>query len=147
MLDRTRNRLADPAWTLAPNGMAVTLRKVQEKRMKTSARSVHVGLVDGLAKGPPPPGNLAVPIFSHGSLVVELYTPVGNDPQKPHTRDEVYFVTRGKGLFFDGEQRLSVEVGSFLFVPAGHTHRFEDVSSDFVVWVAFYGPEGGESAV
>lgn len=105
---------------------------------------MHVSLNDALAKGPPPPGNLAVPIFSHGSLVVELYTPVGHDPQDPHTRDEVYFVTRGTGFFFDGERRLAVAVGSFLFVPAGRIHRFEDFSSDFVVWVVFYGPEGGE---
>ena len=77
--------------------------------------------------------------------MVELYTPVGQDPQKPHTRDEVYFVTRGQGFFFDGERRQAVEAGSFLFVPAGHVHCFEDFSSDFVVWVAFYGPEGGES--
>ena len=40
--------------------------------MKTSTRIVHVGLADALTKGPPPPGNLAVPIFSHGSLAVEL---------------------------------------------------------------------------
>ena len=113
--------------------------------MKTPKRIVHVSLAEALAKGPPPTGNLAVPIFSHGSLVVELYSPVGQDPQKPHTRDEVYFVTRGTGLFFDGAQRHSVEAGSFLFVPASHTHRFEDFSPDFVVWVVFYGPEGGES--
>ena len=124
-----------------------TLQRLVSDTMKVSNRSVHVSLAAALAKGPPPAGNLAVPIFSHGSLVVELYTPVGHDPQKPHTRDEIYFVTRGKGLFFDGEQRHAVEAGSFLFVPAGHTHRFEDFSSDFVVWVAFYGPEGGESAI
>jgi len=111
--------------------------------MKPSSRIVHVGLADALSKGPPPPGNLAVPIFSHGSLAVELYSPVGHDPQKPHTRDEVYFVTRGKGFFFDGE-RHSIEAGSFIFVPAGQVHRFEDFSSDLVVWVVFYGPEGGE---
>src|SRR5438477_7219304 len=109
--------------------------------MKSSARIAHVGLADALSKGPPPRGNLAAPIFSRGSLGVELYTPVGHDPQKPHTRDEVYFVTRGTGFFFDGEQRHSVQVGSFLFVPAGQTHRFEDFSSDFAVWVVFYGPE------
>ena len=112
--------------------------------MKTSTRVAHVSLAEALRKGSPPAGNLAVPIFSHGSLVVELYTPVGHDPQKPHTRDEVYFVTRGKSLFFDGEQRHSVESGSFLFVPAGRIHRFENFSSDFTVWVLFYGPEGGE---
>jgi mannose-6-phosphate isomerase-like protein (cupin superfamily) len=109
-----------------------------------ATRIVHVGLAEALTKGPPPPGNLAVPIFSHGSLAVELYSPVGHDPQKPHTRDEVYFVTRGKGLFFDGEQRYAVEAGSFIFVPAGQVHRFEDFSSDLVIWVVFYGPEGGE---
>ena len=113
--------------------------------MRTSTGIVHVGLTDALSKGPPPAGNLAVPIFSHGSLVVELYTPVGHDPQKPHTRDEVYFVTRGNGYFFDGEHRQVVEAGSFLFVPAGRVHRFENFSSDFVVWVVFYGPEGGEA--
>src|SRR5436190_7093196 len=113
--------------------------------MKTSTRIVHVGLADAMSKGPPPSGNLAVPIFSHGSLVVELYTPAGRDPQKPHTRDEVYFVIRGAGFFFDGERRHSIEAGSFLFVPAGQIHRFEDFSSDFVVWVVFYGPEGGET--
>ena len=104
-----------------------------------------MSVAEALTKGPPPTGNLAVPIFSHVSLTVELYTPAGHDPQKPHTRDEVYFVTRGKGLFFDGVQRYSVEIGSFLFVPAGCIHHFENFSSDFAVWVVFYGPEGGES--
>ncbi len=112
--------------------------------MSSSTRVVHVSVAEALSKGPPPPGNLAVPVFSHGSLVVELYSPVEQDPQKPRTRDEVYFVTRGTGLFFDGAQRLAVEAGSFLFVPAGQSHQFEDFSSDFVVWVVFYGPEGGE---
>ena len=115
--------------------------------MNTSTPVVHVGFAEAIAKGPPPPGNLAVPIFSHGSLVVELYSPVGHDPQKPHTRDELYIVARGKGLFFDGQRRYAVEAGSFLFVPAGQVHRFEEFSSDFAVWVAFYGPEGGEAAV
>ena len=96
--------------------------------MPASSPIVHVSLVDAMAKGPTPPGNLAVPVFSHGSLVVELYTPVGS----------------GHGCFFDGVQRHSVQAGSFLFVPAGHIHRFEEFSADFVVWVVFYGPEGGE---
>ena len=133
-----------------PGGSAISrCQKLQPSlkspRMKISSRIFHVGLADALAKGSPPPGNLAVPIFSRGSLVVELYAPVGHDPQKPHTRDEVYFVARGHAFFFDGVRRRAVEAGSFLFVPAGHFHRFEDFSSDFVVWVVFYGPEGGES--
>jgi mannose-6-phosphate isomerase-like protein (cupin superfamily) len=113
--------------------------------MTIPTRVVHVSLAEALSKGPPPPGNLAVPIFLHGSLAVELYTPVEHDPQKPHTRDELYVVVRGRGLFFDGVERHPVETGSFLFVPAGQIHRFESFSSDFAVWVAFYGPEGGEA--
>ncbi len=110
--------------------------------MKPSVK--NVSLAEALTKGPPPPGNLAVPIFAHGSLVVELYTPQDHDPQKPHTRDEIYFVARGNGQFFDGTKRHAVEPGSFLFVAAGQPHRFESFSSEFAVWVAFYGPEGGE---
>src|SRR5687768_4012827 len=113
--------------------------------MKPPARAVHVGLADGLTKGPPPLGNLAVPIFSHGSLVVELYTPVGPGPQRPPTPDAGYCVARGSAFCFDGERPHSVEAGAFLCVPAGQIHRFEDFSSDFAVWVAFYGPNGGET--
>src|SRR2546425_1279691 len=50
-------------------------RRLCKALMKASTRVVHVSLADALSKGPPPPGNLAVPIFSRGSLVVELYTP------------------------------------------------------------------------
>lgn len=112
--------------------------------MAENSLGAHVSFAEALAKGPPPAGNLAVPIFAHGSMIAELYTPVGHDPQKPHTRDEVYLVARGKGMFFDGARKYSVEPGSFLFVPAGQIHRFEDFSPDFAVWVLFYGPEGGE---
>jgi len=103
-----------------------------------------VSLKNAATAGSPPPGNLAVPIFSQGSVAVEFYAPEDEDRQKPHTRDELYFVARGSGLFFDGTDRLPVEAGSFLFVPAGQPHRFESFSSDFAVWVVFFGREGGE---
>lgn len=112
-----------------------------------SSATAHIDLERALGKGPPPVGNLAVPIFSHGTLVVELYTPQGHDPQQPHERDEVYVVARGTGLFFDGSERRTVELGTFLFVAAGQVHRFEEFSADFAVWVYFYGPSGGEAAI
>ena len=114
--------------------------------MTRSSRAVHVSLASALVKGKPPPGNLAVPVFTHGSLEAELYSPNGHDPQKFHSRDEVYVVARGDGYFFDGVERHAVRVGSFVFVPAGQEHRFEQFSSDFAVWVFFYGPENGEVA-
>jgi mannose-6-phosphate isomerase-like protein (cupin superfamily) len=108
--------------------------------------AAHVSLAAALAMGPPPPGNLAVAIFAHGSLAVELYRPEGTDRQKPHDRDEVYLVARGTGTFFDGTKRCPVEPGAFLFVAARQEHRFESFSPDFAVWVLFYGPPGGEPA-
>jgi mannose-6-phosphate isomerase-like protein (cupin superfamily) len=113
----------------------------------TSSGVVHVSLAEALSKGPPPSGNLAVPIFAHGTMVVEMYSPLGQDPQEPHSRDEIYVIARGAGFFWDGILRHAVSAGSFLFVPAGQVHRFEGFSSDFAVWVVFYGPEGGEGAI
>jgi mannose-6-phosphate isomerase-like protein (cupin superfamily) len=116
------------------------------EQLATKSNVIYVSLAEALTKGPPPPGNLAVPVFARGSLVVELYTPIKTDPQKPHTRDELYIVARGTGRFYNGKTSQAIETGSFLLVPAGHVHRFEDFSDDFAVWVAFYGPEGGESS-
>jgi hypothetical protein len=84
-------------------------------------RCIHVGLAEALelTLGPPPPGNLAVPVFRRGTVEVELYTPAGADLQQPHRRDEAYFVARGQGRFWDGQRSYPVEAGSFLFVPAG----------------------------
>ena len=49
----------------------------------------YMTLAEALKQGPPPEGNLAAPIFRHGSLEVEWYEPRGVDRQKPHGRDEV----------------------------------------------------------
>jgi mannose-6-phosphate isomerase-like protein (cupin superfamily) len=109
-----------------------------------SSKAIVVGLESALAKGDPPPGNLAVPIFAHGSLEVELYAPRGVDRQRPHSRDEVYVVVSGNGQFFDGSARHTIRSGSVIFVPAGQEHRFEQFTPDLAVWVFFHGPEDGE---
>lgn len=88
--------------------------------------------------------SLFAQVFAHGSLVVEYYKPEKIDHQKPHDRDEIYVIASGAGTFFNGERRLSVHAGDFLFVPAGRAHRFENFSDDFATWVFFYGPTGGE---
>lgn len=83
-------------------------------------------------------------VFRHGSLQVEIYAPVGADPQSPHTRDEAYVVIRGRGTFVSDAGRQQFGPGDFLFAPAGVAHRFEGFSEGFAVWVFFYGPSGGE---
>jgi mannose-6-phosphate isomerase-like protein (cupin superfamily) len=101
---------------------------------------------DGLARLPGSRGERFVELFRHGTLSVELYAPRGHDPQSPHDRDEVYAVVQGEGQFRCGRERHRFGPGDVLFVPAGIEHRFEEFTDDLVVWVFFYGPEGGEAA-
>lgn len=89
-------------------------------------------------------GRLFVELFRHGSMSVELYRPEGRDLQQPHRQDELYFVASGTGLFRSGGDLFPFQSGDVLFVPAGVEHRFETFSDDFLVWVIFYGPDGGE---
>jgi mannose-6-phosphate isomerase-like protein (cupin superfamily) len=102
-------------------------------------------VADGLAQLPGPAGERFVELLRHGTLAIELYAPRFNDPQTPHTRDEVYLVARGSGWFRNGVDGHPFEPGDVLFVPAGRVHRFEDFTNDLIVWVVFYGPEGGEA--
>jgi mannose-6-phosphate isomerase-like protein (cupin superfamily) len=104
-----------------------------------------VTIEEGLSLLPSTHGERFVKVFEHGSLRVEVYAPRGDDPQQPHTRDEVYIVAQGGGEFVIGESRLTFGPHDLLFAPAGQEHRFENFSDDLVVWVLFYGPEGGES--
>ena len=106
----------------------------------------HVAPEHGLGFLPGPDGERFAAVFRHGSLEVEVYVPQGYDGQTPHTRDEVYIVVSGTGTFMRDGERVSFKPGGFLFVPAGMDHRFEEFTDDFVTWVLFYGPEGGESA-
>ena len=107
---------------------------------------MQVTLAEALRRVPDPQGKRFAVMFEHGTLSVEIYAPRGNDPQTPHTRDELYVVASGSGRFVKGEERYTFVAGDVLFVPAGVPHRFEDFSDDLAVWVIFYGPEGGEGA-
>lgn len=117
----------------------------EESTGSISKHKHRVTLADALGRLPGPEGKRFAVVFEQGSLQVEIYAPRGRDSQTPHTRDEVYIVMQGSGEFVNGEQRYSFAVGDFLFVPAGIPHRFENFTDELVVWVIFYGPEGGET--
>jgi mannose-6-phosphate isomerase-like protein (cupin superfamily) len=89
-------------------------------------------------------GNDFIELFGHGSLSVELFKPKKVDTQQPHIRDEIYVIISGSGRFFCDGKTFNFKKGDFLFVPAGVKHRFENFTDDFMTWVMFFGPEGGE---
>jgi mannose-6-phosphate isomerase-like protein (cupin superfamily) len=96
-----------------------------------------------------PHGTPFVQALSSGSMRVELFAPasaqLGADIQQPHAQDELYVVQRGSSSFWLDGRSLQVKAGDVLLVPAGKPHRFEHFSDDFVTWVVFYGPPGGEA--
>lgn len=116
----------------------------ESETQAASGNTFQVKFGDALAKLPKNEERRFATVFEHGTLMVEMYTPKGADHQRPHTRDEVYVVARGRGEFVYEDQRVAFSAGDFLFVPAGVVHRFEKFSADFATWVMFYGPEGGE---
>ena len=82
--------------------------------------------------------------MSHGSMSVELFAPRGRDLQQPHEQDELYVVMRGTAKLVHDGMETPVQSGDVLFVPSGETHKFDAMTSDFLTWVIFWGPKGGE---
>ena len=111
---------------------------------KAKTRKRRATVAEALDLLPGPDGERFAKVLGHGAMEVEVYAPRGHDPQSPHSRDELYFVVSGSGEFVNGPNRHPFGPGDALFVPAGVEHRFEDFTDDLVVWVVFYGPEGGE---
>ena len=91
-------------------------------------------------------GEPFVEAMRHGTMSVEVFAPQGRDAQTPHDQDELYFVVSGTAEFLHEGKRMPVASGDALFVPAHDKHHFEKMSADFVTWVVFWGPKGGEKA-
>lgn len=73
------------------------------------------------------------------SMTIVFWPAGGEDPQEPHTEDEVYYVANGRGrIRVDGEDR-AVQPGTILYVAAGVEHRFHSIEEDLEV-VVFWSP-------
>lgn len=91
-----------------------------------------------------PEGEPFIDALRHGSMSVEIFAPRGEDRQGPHAQDELYIVSAGSARFEHEGRFTEAAAGDVLFVPAGDVHRFHAMSEDFVTWVIFWGPAGGE---
>lgn len=106
--------------------------------MDTAAWTARLETV--LKSLPDDPKNRFAEAMKNGTMVTGLYAPTAEDLQRPHPRDEIYFVAKGSAQFIRGDEQLAVQAGDALFVPAWTPHRFEKLSADLAVWVVFYGP-------
>ena len=84
-------------------------------------------------------------LFTHGSLVVEVYQPVATDHQKPLDHDKRYVIIEGYEKFEMGNETVSIGPGDFLFVPVGLPHRFTNFGDTMSTWVMFYGARIGKT--
>lgn len=77
---------------------------------------------------------LRVPSMSMG-----IYTlPAGGeDLQKPHTEDEIYYIVSGRASILVGTENRPVEAGSLVFVAANVEHRFHSITEELSVLVFF----------
>jgi quercetin dioxygenase-like cupin family protein len=65
-----------------------------------------------------------------------------DDPQRPHTEDEVYYVVAGRARFQAGGQERDVGPGTVLFVERLAEHRFVAIAEDLTALVFFAPAEG-----
>jgi mannose-6-phosphate isomerase-like protein (cupin superfamily) len=77
---------------------------------------------------------LRVPAMSVG---VYLLSTDSTDDQTPHDEDEIYYVVRGRAVLRTGSSTRAVAAGDCIFVAAGDTHRFEDITEDLELLVVF----------
>ena len=69
----------------------------------------------------------------------------GLDDQTPHTEDEIYVVRSGRATLKTDTGTAAVGPGSVIFVPAGETHTFTDVTEDLALVVIFAPPYGSRA--
>lgn len=77
---------------------------------------------------------LRVPSLSAGLYMLEAGAV---DTQEPHTEDEVYYVTSGRGFIQVGSESRPVEAGTLVYVKANVEHRFHTITEDLRVLVIF----------
>jgi mannose-6-phosphate isomerase-like protein (cupin superfamily) len=116
----------------------------KEWHVKQTDRSGVIHLTEARSRIPGPRGEHSLSFLQRGTLNVKLSLPVLPNQQTPHAQDEIYVITRGRGVLFHDGKRNPFESGDLLFVAAGTDHHFEDFTEDLAVWVVFYGPAGGE---
>jgi mannose-6-phosphate isomerase-like protein (cupin superfamily) len=89
-------------------------------------------------------GKLYLEFLRKPSLSLGLYVLAAgsDDPQKPHTEDEVYYVVRGRATIRVGDEDRLVEAGSVVFVAAQVPHRFHSIEENLELLVVFAPAEG-----
>ena len=63
-----------------------------------------------------------------------------NDPQSPHSEDEVYYIVSGAGIVQVAGEDRPVSAGSVIYVDEQVEHRFHSITEELKVIVVFAPP-------
>ncbi|MYC06061.1 MAG: cupin domain-containing protein [Chloroflexi bacterium] len=76
------------------------------------------------------------------TLSLGLYVlPAGDDdPQQPHTEDEIYYVVSGSGMLRVGDEDRQVRAGMVVFVETAAPHKFHSITETLTLLVVFAPP-------
>ena len=85
---------------------------------------------------------LKVPTLNAG---IYMLPADGQDQQKPHPQDEMYYVVSGRAMIQIGREDLPVQPGSVIFVKAGVERRFHSIKEELKILV-FFSAAGAEAA-
>ncbi|PKB66819.1 MAG: hypothetical protein BZY81_06290 [SAR202 cluster bacterium Io17-Chloro-G4] len=80
------------------------------------------------------------------SLGVYVLKAGKDDPQRPHSEEEVYYVLEGQGTIQVAGENRPVSAGSTIFVDVGIEHRFHTITQDLKILV-FWAPPWRSQAV
>ncbi|MCY3544213.1 MAG: cupin domain-containing protein [Chloroflexota bacterium] len=77
-----------------------------------------------------------------GTLSLGLYVlPADDDdPQQPHTEDEIYYVVSGSGMLRVGDEDRQVRAGTVVFVETAAPHKFHSITETLTLLVVFAPP-------
>jgi mannose-6-phosphate isomerase-like protein (cupin superfamily) len=84
-------------------------------------------------------GKLYYEFLRQPSISAGLYVLAAGheDPQQPHTEDEIYHVVRGRATIRVAHEDRAVGPGSVVYVAAGVPHTFHTIEEELEVLVVF----------
>ena len=135
-----RRRWQVALWVPVTFALLVTLRSMGEKADQGDSGWAAFELAELEARRAES-GRPYLPFLDEKAMSAGLYELAAGaiDHQRPHERDEVYYIVRGKARFEVAGDDIAVGPGSVLYVRAEVAHRFHSIEEDLEVLVVFAG--------
>lgn len=76
--------------------------------------------------------------FVRAGFIMEFFAPRGADYQTTREKDSFYIIVSGSAELIKDNETVDCKSGDAVFVAAGESRHFENISEDFAAWVALF---------